>query len=121
MLSLRKCLKDVVNFAKILPKISVGTSHIQIDTLLVQWGTVDITSVGSEINTGRNYGTKTITFTKAYSAAPKILLGQDGLSNYLATMGTTSVTATKAGITMAHTREVSTTISCDWLAIGEAK
>ena len=121
MLSLRKCLRDVLNFVKSAPQISVGTNYAQIGKLLMQWRRFEITSTGADINTGRNYGTKTVAFVRPYSAAPKVLLGQESLSNYLMSAGVQSVTATNMVALITHTRGASTSMECDWLAIGEAK
>lgn len=114
-------LKNISLTIKAIPKIELGEDYLIIGTTLVQWGDVSITLTGGETNVSRKYERASIRFKKEYSQTPKIFLGQEGLSNYLVSSGVgvevTDLNSTE--IVLTHTRGASTTLNCDWLAIGK--
>lgn len=116
MLSLKKCLRDIVNA---WPKISVGTQtgSLKIGSLLIQWGNTSMT-----IPSGANAADKFIDFPVKYSLIPAVF-GQCTFStNYPDLFNITINTISTTRFSMGFRNNYATkyTIPAVWIAIGKA-
>lgn len=98
---------------------NTASSYVQIGPLLICWGFFQATGIPTS-----EYGEKdfTVTFPKAFSKTPQLIVGNDDMSGYVGEYALAhAATTTQCQITIGHVKSGSgSECRCGWIAIGAA-
>lgn len=103
----------------LIERIAAGDQFLQVGPILIQWGYISVTTQESS-HEGQWFANQQLTFPRAFSASPYMLLTDDIGGDYMSSNAPNTLTNSGTLIKHIDTRTTSTRVVIYWLAIGKA-